>query len=83
MKIPLSWLAEYVPLSIPVAEFVERLTLAGLEVSSVPAYWCRRLRKVCASPRHTAFPQRGFGGWTQGPAVDSVIVVQWDGLVIC
>jgi phenylalanyl-tRNA synthetase beta chain len=35
MKVPLKWLAEYVPLTVPVAELVERLTLAGLEVSSV------------------------------------------------
>ncbi len=35
MKIPLKWLADYVPLTLPVAELVERLTLAGLEVSSV------------------------------------------------
>ncbi len=35
MKIPLKWLAEYVPLTLPVAELVERLTLAGLEVSGV------------------------------------------------
>jgi phenylalanyl-tRNA synthetase beta chain len=35
MKIPLKWLADYVPLTLPVAELVERLTLAGLEVSGV------------------------------------------------
>jgi phenylalanyl-tRNA synthetase beta chain len=35
MKVPLKWLAEYVPLTVPVAELVERLTLAGLEVSGV------------------------------------------------
>jgi phenylalanyl-tRNA synthetase beta chain len=35
MKIPLKWLEEYVPLTVPVAELVERLTLAGLEVSGV------------------------------------------------
>ncbi len=35
MKVPLKWLAEYVPLTIPVASLVERLTLAGLEVSGV------------------------------------------------
>ncbi len=35
MKVPLKWLADYVPLTVPVAELVERLTLAGLEVSSV------------------------------------------------
>src|SRR6185312_10629612 len=35
MKIHLKWLAEYVPLTLPVAELAERLTLAGLEVSGV------------------------------------------------
>src|ERR1700722_6842843 len=35
MKVPLKWLAEYVPLTIPAAELAERLTLAGLEVSGV------------------------------------------------
>ncbi len=35
MKIPLKWLADYVSLDIPVAELVQRLTLAGLEVSGV------------------------------------------------
>jgi phenylalanyl-tRNA synthetase beta chain len=35
MKVPLKWLENYVPLTLPVAELVERLTLAGLEVSGV------------------------------------------------
>ena len=35
MKIPLKWLEDYVPLTLPVAELAERLTLAGLEVSGV------------------------------------------------
>jgi phenylalanyl-tRNA synthetase beta chain len=35
MKVPLKWLAEYVPLTIPAAELAERITLAGLEVSGV------------------------------------------------
>lgn len=34
MKVPLSWLSEYVDISIPVPELVERLTIAGLEVES-------------------------------------------------
>ena len=38
MKVPLKWLADYVPLTLPVAELVERLTLAGLEVSGVRLY---------------------------------------------
>jgi phenylalanyl-tRNA synthetase beta chain len=35
MKIPLKWLEDYVPLTVPIAELAERLTLAGLEVSGV------------------------------------------------
>jgi phenylalanyl-tRNA synthetase beta chain len=38
MKVPLKWLAEYVPLAIPIADLAERLTLAGLEVSGVHLY---------------------------------------------
>src|SRR5262245_42925102 len=35
MKVPLSWLKDYVDLTIPVADLVQRLTLAGLEVVGV------------------------------------------------
>jgi phenylalanyl-tRNA synthetase beta chain len=35
MKVPLSWLRDYVDLTLPVPALVERLTLAGLEVSGV------------------------------------------------
>ncbi len=35
MKVPLNWLREYIPITVGVAELVERLTLAGLEVASV------------------------------------------------
>jgi phenylalanyl-tRNA synthetase beta chain len=35
MKIPLNWLADYVSIDLPVAELVQRLTLAGLEISGV------------------------------------------------
>ena len=38
MKIPLKWLADYVPLDLPVAELAQRLTLAGLEVSGFRSY---------------------------------------------
>jgi phenylalanyl-tRNA synthetase beta chain len=37
MKIPLSWLRDYVPLTLPPARLIERLTLAGLEVAAVRA----------------------------------------------
>src|SRR5262249_44993927 len=35
MKVPLSWLREYVDVTLPVAQLAERLTLAGLEVAGV------------------------------------------------
>ncbi|MBY0522354.1 MAG: phenylalanine--tRNA ligase subunit beta [Gemmataceae bacterium] len=35
MKVPLSWLYEYVGSNVPAPQLVERLTLAGLEVASV------------------------------------------------
>jgi phenylalanyl-tRNA synthetase beta chain len=35
MRVPLSWLVEYVDLAMPVAELAERLTLNGLEVAAV------------------------------------------------
>jgi phenylalanyl-tRNA synthetase beta chain len=38
MKIPLKWLADYVPLDLPVAELARRLTMAGLEVSAFRSY---------------------------------------------
>lgn len=37
MKVPLSWLREYVDLPSSVAQLAERLTMAGLEVASVRA----------------------------------------------
>jgi phenylalanyl-tRNA synthetase beta chain len=38
MKVPLSWLREYVDVTIPVAELARRLTLAGLELSGARAF---------------------------------------------
>ncbi|HJX38640.1 MAG TPA: phenylalanine--tRNA ligase subunit beta, partial [Anaerolineae bacterium] len=35
MRVPLSWLREYVEITIPVEELAERLTMAGLEVAAV------------------------------------------------
>jgi phenylalanyl-tRNA synthetase beta chain len=35
MKVPISWLQEYVDIDMPVEELAERLTLAGLEVASI------------------------------------------------
>ena len=35
MKIPLSWLRDYVDITLPIPQLVERLTLAGLEVGGI------------------------------------------------
>ncbi len=35
MKVPLSWLRDYVELTLPTSQLIERLTLAGLEVAGV------------------------------------------------
>ncbi|MBM3939789.1 MAG: phenylalanine--tRNA ligase subunit beta [SAR202 cluster bacterium] len=36
MKVPLSWLADYVPLKLPPVELAHRLTMAGIETTFVP-----------------------------------------------
>jgi phenylalanyl-tRNA synthetase beta chain len=36
MKVPLAWLAEYVPLTLPPAELAHRLTMAGIEATYEP-----------------------------------------------
>ena len=38
MKIPLSWLRDYVDVSLPVATLIERLTAAGLEVAGTRVF---------------------------------------------
>jgi len=35
MRVPISWLKEFVDISLPVSELAERLTFAGLEVAGV------------------------------------------------
>ena len=35
MKVPISWLKDYVDITMPIEELAERLTLAGLEVGSI------------------------------------------------
>lgn len=35
MKVPLSWLKDYIEIDVPVEELAERLTLAGLEVETI------------------------------------------------
>ncbi len=35
MRVPLSWLKEYVDITLPIEELAERMTLAGLEVTAI------------------------------------------------
>ena len=35
MRVPLSWLSEYVDINLPIPELAERITLAGLEVGAI------------------------------------------------
>jgi phenylalanyl-tRNA synthetase beta chain len=55
MKVPLSWLRDYVDLDVPVAQFALRLTLAGLEVAGIrtiglPAPEGLRIKEEDAGP---------------------------------
>jgi phenylalanyl-tRNA synthetase beta chain len=38
MKVPISWLKDYVDITIPIEELAERLTLAGMEVEHIEYY---------------------------------------------
>jgi phenylalanyl-tRNA synthetase beta chain len=38
MRVPISWLKDYVDITIPIEELAERLTLAGLEVEHIEYY---------------------------------------------
>jgi phenylalanyl-tRNA synthetase beta chain len=38
MKVPISWLKDYVDISIPIEELAKRLTLAGMEVEHIEYY---------------------------------------------
>src|SRR5690606_3969170 len=35
MRVPISWLKEYVDITLPVEELAEKLTIAGLEVENI------------------------------------------------
>ena len=35
MRVPISWLKDYVDINLPVEELAEKLTIAGLEVSEI------------------------------------------------
>ncbi|MEJ2304563.1 MAG: hypothetical protein P8Y14_23805, partial [Anaerolineales bacterium] len=35
MKVPLSWLKDYVDITLPIEDLAQRLTMAGLEVEEI------------------------------------------------
>lgn len=53
MKVPLSWLREYIDITMPVDQLAERLTLAGLEVEAAERTgdWWDRAKIVVAAVR--------------------------------
>jgi len=53
MKVPLSWLREYVDLTLPAAALIERLTLAGLEVGGVRVFGLPIPEGVRVKPEET------------------------------
>ncbi len=62
MRVPLSWLREYVAVELPVEELARRLTMAGVEVSSIErvgAAWQRvvigRIDDLLPHPRNPAW----------------------------
>ena len=38
MKVPISWLKDYVDITLPIEELAQRLTLAGMEVEHIEYY---------------------------------------------
>jgi len=64
MRIPLSWLRDYVDVTLPIDELAERLTRSGLEVDSIERYgiegselpWDRDLIVVCNIREVTQHP---------------------------
>ena len=52
MKVPISWLEDYVDITVPVEELAERLTLAGLELASIYQRMPRRYIYQRSSSRH-------------------------------
>ncbi len=72
MKVPLSWLKDYVKITLPVEDLAERLTLAGLEVE--------RIEYVGVAPARTAKLHGSNGESTQQAGLawdrDKIVIAQ-------
>jgi len=58
MKVPISWLKEYVEINLPIEELAYKLTLAGLEVVSKLK---RFVMSASLSPKRNSWKQRSVG----------------------
>src|SRR5438876_8364233 len=58
MRIPLSWLAEFVTWSGPAAALAERLTMAGLKIEAIEEVG-QLDRRIVAGPRAPVSPRPG------------------------
>ena len=51
MKLPVSWLAEYIDISdLSVQELADRITFAGIEIASARSSTARRTSRSSAAP---------------------------------
>ena len=75
MKIPLSWLKEYVDITVPVEDLAERLTLAGLEVENIDYIGLAPKRKanVHASAKSERTVQSGLA-WDRDKIVVGAVL---------
>ena len=54
MKVPISWLKDYLNITIPIEELAERLTLAGMEVEHIEYYGVAPARTAAIHGTHEA-----------------------------
>ena len=74
MRVPLSWLKEYVEIPLPVEELAERLTLAGLEVAKIEYIGRQPESSIKApGPRHT---------WKEDEKREGSLALAWEGIYV-
>ncbi len=75
MKIPLSWLKDYVDIPVPLEDLAERLTLAGLEVENIEYIGLapQRQAHVHVSAKNEQAPQSGLA-WDRDKIVVGAIL---------
>ncbi len=69
MRVPLSWLKDYVDITLPVEELAHRLTLAGLEVAALEVIGLPAGDSALASDDHLV--------WDREKIVVGHIIARW------